>query len=462
MQIPFEQLINAIGELITIFDTSGHLLFASEPLCKLLGYTVTELTRMTKTNLQSSGLYDSLIHTETQGQSTFRTVCRRFRKKDNSSLQLQVITHIIFVNNQQLIVNLYQSKPVDNHQPLIYPEESSLNNHHPISSQIVAESEAMKSTLEIALRVACYDTTVLIVGESGSGKEVLANYIHQNSPRASHRLVKVNCASLPETLLESELFGYERGAFTGASSSGRAGLIESAHCGTLFLDEIDSLPLSLQGKLLGVIENKKYMKLGSNKESRSDFRLLTASNANLEAMVKERQFRQDLYYRINVVPIRIPSLSARPEDIIPLANYFLNHYNRKYDKNKKFSDSVLGILTKHHWPGNVREIKNFVERMVVTSASDVIDTSDLPKDHSHVLIPNESLTQTHGSPEQFTLRTLTPSYLNDKSYHELISEFEETLIRHALSIHSSAHKAAKALKVNQSTISRKAKKFGLE
>lgn len=223
----------------------------------------------------------------------------------------------------------------------------------------------MRRLCQTARKVADIGSTVLLTGETGTGKEVFASYIHNISNRRDHSFIVVDCTSLPESLMESELFGYEKGTFTGALSSGKKGMIESANGGTLFLDEINSLPLSLQGKLLRVIETKTIKKLGSVKPQPVDFRLIVATNVDLTQCIEEKSFRSDLYYRLNVLPFHLPPLRERREDIIPLANRFLEEFQQVYGIRRAFSQQVFDELLEYDWPGNIRELRNFVERSVV-------------------------------------------------------------------------------------------------
>ena len=245
--------------------------------------------------------------------------------------------------------------------------------------RIVAESPAFQQLLAVADNVAPLDTTILLYGESGSGKEVVARYIHDGSARKERDMIIVNCAALPENLIESELFGYEKGSFTGASTSGKAGLIELSDGGTLFLDEINSLPLALQGKLLRVVDEKKVRRVGSTKARDVDFRLIAASNRDLGKMVLQGTFREDLYYRLHVVPLTIPPLRSRREDIVPLCEEYLAYFGEKYHLRKAFSEEVLEAVSRHDWPGNVRELRNFVERMVVTTPAAAEVIYSIPK-----------------------------------------------------------------------------------
>jgi transcriptional regulator with PAS, ATPase and Fis domain len=235
---------------------------------------------------------------------------------------------------------------------------------------IVAESKAMRQVLLSAHAVAQADSTVLLLGESGTGKEGLAKYIHRHSKRFNEAFIAVNCAAFPEQLVESELFGYERGAFTGAKGEGRMGLIEAAHHGTLFLDEIAELPLPLQSKLLRVLETGEVRRLGSNTDRKIDFRLIAATHRDLKKMSEENLFREDLYYRLNVIPIRIPPLRERPEDTLVLALKFLEDFNRKHSAGLEFDRETLEMFQSYGWPGNVRELRNAVERKVIQHLQD--------------------------------------------------------------------------------------------
>jgi PAS domain S-box len=249
-----------------------------------------------------------------------------------------------------------------------YLNEKSLDHHF-----VVAQSKKMRDVIDNSTYVAKSDSTVMLFGESGSGKEVVAKHIHRQSLRAKEPFIPVNCAAIPSDLLESEFFGYVPGAFTGASSKGKPGLFEVAHKGTLFLDEIGDLPLAMQSKLLRVIETGEVQRLGSTSSCRTDVRLIAATNRDLKTMVDQKLFRSDLYYRLNVIPIYLPPLRERPEDILTLAEKFLEEFNRKYAFKKEFTPHALRALVDYHWPGNVRELRNVIERMVVTSQNTYLD-----------------------------------------------------------------------------------------
>jgi two-component system NtrC family response regulator len=244
--------------------------------------------------------------------------------------------------------------------------------------QIVSASSQMEEVLNLVTRVAKTDTTILVRGESGTGKELIAQAIHFHSLRADRPLIKINCAALPETLLESELFGHEKGAFTGALTL-RRGRFEEADSGSIFLDEIGDISLSTQAKLLRVLQDKKFQRLGSNKTIETDCRIVAATNRDLEELIQEGTFREDLYYRLNIVPIVIPPLRDRKEDIPKLVDHFLEKFNLKCHKQiKGITREARDILLKYNYPGNIRELENIIERALVLTRHEVIDEDDLP------------------------------------------------------------------------------------
>lgn len=322
----------------------------------------------------------------------------------------------------------------------------------------------MRAALSTAATVAVVDSAVLISGESGTGKEVVAQYIHDASPRSGKPLVVINCASLPENLLEAELFGYEKGAFTGAAPGGKAGLFEAADGGTLFLDEINSMPLNLQGKVLRALETKTIQRLGSTRSKKVDFRLLTASNEDLYHLVEEKKFRADLYYRLAVIPIRLPPLRERREDIIPLAQHFLKLFCRKYAKDKEFSPQTLQLMIQYPWPGNVRELRNFVERAVVMSLGrqvavpdvssflDPAPASPLPER------PGEDSASVYSPAVSARYEQMISSGVSLQQY---LDQCGRNYVAYALQKYGNSYKAAEALGTSQASIMRRKQKFHL-
>lgn len=311
--------------------------------------------------------------------------------------------------------------------------------------KLIYKSKIMQQTFELALKVAKVDSNVLITGESGVGKEIIAKIINAASPRAKKPFLQINCGAIPENLLESELFGYEGGAFTGAKSSGKMGYFEISNGGTLLLDEIGELPLNLQVKLLRAIQDREIYRVGGTTPIKFDVRIISATNRNLEEMVQRGLFRADLYYRLNVVPINIPPLRKRTDDIIPLAIHFLEKFNSKYKMNKRFEPEVLLAFERYKWPGNVRELENVVERLVIISDDEIIGLHHLP-------FNNKITNDTSG----LTIEVLNPVPLQTAS--EIL---EKKLIAKALQLTGSTRKAAKILGVTHPTVIRKAQKYNL-
>jgi transcriptional regulator with PAS, ATPase and Fis domain len=308
---------------------------------------------------------------------------------------------------------------------------------------VVAESEAMKRVVHRAIRAAYSNATVLIQGESGTGKEIVARIIHEYSPRKNKPFVVVNAAAIPGELFEAELFGYYPGAFTGARREGYAGLVKAANGGTLFLDEISEVPLSAQVKLLRLIQNREFYPLGSGRPERVDVRIVAASNRDLVKLVQEGRFRQDLYYRLNVVPVYIPPLAKRQEDIIPLANHFIQFYAERYNAGKKIlTPDACRELLNYRWPGNVRELQNLMERLVVLG-SGVSITGRMISDE----LQSEQLCTCH----------VTEG--GENNLERAVEAFEKDLIWHALQLYPTQEEASRALGIHRTTLARKIKKY---
>lgn len=312
------------------------------------------------------------------------------------------------------------------------------------NNNIIYNSEKMDKIIDLALRVAKVDSTVLIEGESGVGKGVLSYFLHNNSLRYNKPFIKINCGAIPENLLESELFGYEKGSFTGANKEGKVGLIQLADKGTLFLDEIGELPLNLQVKLLNVIQNRELTKVGGTNIIPVDIRIIAATNRNLQDMIKNKTFREDLYYRLNVVPITIPPLRERKEDIPLLILNFLNRFNEKYNYNKKISPEAMKILLRYNWSGNIREVENLIERLVVTTNDDIINKQDII-DCQLVSITDYS---------SFDINKIS-------SYKNIIAEYEKKLLLDIMSKCKSTHEMAEILDLDRSTIRKKFKRLNI-
>ncbi|MDA8235307.1 MAG: sigma 54-interacting transcriptional regulator [Clostridia bacterium] len=309
---------------------------------------------------------------------------------------------------------------------------------------IIFRSQGMKLVLEMARKVAKVQSNVLITGESGVGKEIIAKIIHKLSVACAGPFMQINCGAIPENLLESELFGYEDGAFTGARTGGKPGVFELCNGGSLLLDEIGEMPLHLQVKLLRAIQNKEILRVGGSKPHIVDVRIIAATNKNLEQMVEEKTFRADLFYRLNVVPIKVPPLRDRVEDIVPLILHFLEKFNMRYGSNKRMEPEVYQTLEQYSWSGNVRELENLVERLVVITDEQLIKHTDLP-----AILHN---------PKENDLEVKVNRIVNMQTAQE---ELEKELIAKSLRTFSSIRQAANALGVSHPTIIRKMQKYGL-
>lgn len=322
-------------------------------------------------------------------------------------------------------------------------ELNYLRNKQKARVNLIGKSVKMKEVKELVSYVAKTEATILITGETGCGKEVVSKEIHDRSNRKNEPYIKVNCAAIPDSLIESELFGYEKGAFTGAQNKEKLGMFELANGGTILLDEIGEMPLTVQSKLLRVLQEKEVMRVGGVKSIKLDVRVIASTNQILSELIKVGKFRKDLFYRLNVVPIKIPPLRERKEDISILSYTFLEKFNLKYGKEKSFGDMAISAFEQYDWPGNVRELQNAIERLLV------ID------DESHITYSNIiNIIGNNKAPVHFTSDTLT--------LREAVDVLEKEMIEIALKNYGSTYKAAKVLGVTQPTVFRKAKALGVK
>jgi PAS domain S-box-containing protein len=326
----------------------------------------------------------------------------------------------------------------------MHGELQLLRNRELAEEQGIVTGTLMQDVISMVDRVAQHDVTILLTGESGVGKSLYAKHIHNKSRRAKGPFIEVNCGAIPEALFESELFGYEPGSFTGAAKNGKLGLFELSHHGTIFLDEIGELPMSIQVKLLKVIQERKFMRVGGTRLINSDFRLIAATNRNLESMVKEGRFRADLYFRLNVVPIHIPPLRDRKDDIPQLVEHMMKKFNAKYGLNKRVSPQTLKYFMDYSWPGNIRELEHLIERLVVTVRGSVIEEGHLPPEFHASDSPVKMYNSANGT------------------LPELLAQIERQILLEARLAGMSTTEMARKFGISQPTVVRKLKKYGIE
>lgn len=456
----YEDVFDNMPDALYVLDDKGNMIYVNYAMIKKFDIPRDELLRYNVFDMYDDGLIDYVISKNVYEQKKEVVMCQKIFNSHGKEL-MQMVSQMPILNDKgdiQYIIGVMRDM-----EELIGYYYDALNKYQTVkgigskrsddNKLLVYNSPQMSDLIRILNNVAPTDANILVQGESGTGKEVLAEYIHQMSERRDKEMVRINCAAFPETLLESELFGYEKGSFTGALGSGKKGLIETADGSTLFLDEINSLPLALQGKILRTIETKMVQRIGSDRPKKIDFRLIAATNEDLSECIKKKTFRADLYYRLNVIPAIIPPLRDRPSDIEPLIEYFLNKYCKKYGKEKTFGPEAMNVLKNYSWPGNVRELKNFVERIVLISASSVYCIKSIPPQmlNGQLLSPSSS-GNGGNSGCQFDIRM---------SLEENLNAFEKQIIESVVQQYGSGKSAAEVLRVNQSTISRKMAKYNI-
>jgi transcriptional regulator with PAS, ATPase and Fis domain len=422
-KIILEKIINNSNDGIFVTDKTGTVLLSNTAAALPLQMTREEIIGLNTHQLLKDGVIDrstTIEAIEARKQITGIVNLPCGEKGMSTSTPLfddngEIIMIITNTRSQDLIeyyisaVDRERNKAANYKSVINYISESQKN-------VLIAESPQMKRIVGKAELIARADSTVLILGDSGTGKEVVARFIHNNSYRKNEPFIAVNCAAIPQELMESEFFGYEKGAFSGADIQGKMGLFQMANKGTLFLDEIAELPLAMQAKLLRVLETFEFRRLGGTTTQYTNIRLIAATNRNLKKLVQENLFRNDLYYRLNVIPITLPPLRERLEDIIALADYFLRDFNKKYGLVKKFSAKTIQAFQSYSWPGNIRELRNIIERLIITSCNkeeleldfelgnDNIDTINAPLNKEEMetlkIVPNGTLKETLGAVEQ--------------------------------------------------------------
>lgn len=423
---------------------------------KLTGLKREELVGRLVTDLKNEGVYDTILNpsvVETGKPQTSVQINKKGRK-------LVLNAHPVFDQHGNVAYVVTYARDVTVLSQLkdqISSQDELIRKYHQEAqylrargnTNVIIENPKMVKLIELLKRVAQTDTTVLILGETGVGKDVFARKIHEYSQRLDEPFFKINCATIPENLIESELFGYEPGAFSGASTKGKPGYFEMANKGTLFLDEIGELPVAMQAKLLRVLQDQEVMRIGSTKVKKVDVRFIAATNRNLEEAIKEGSFRSDLYYRLRVAVLDLPPLRERKEEILPLIDYFLEKFNTKYKKRVTLSPGVSKLLENYKWPGNVREMENLIQSLIVTQDKEVIDVTD---------IPNYLLTQDENTDSLFLPTAVN---IGDQTLGDIVNKVEKDLLKKAMDMHGNIPTVAKVLNVDRSTIFRKLKKYSL-
>ena len=445
----FNELMDSVSEDLLITDGSGIVLRVSPSFEQVYGLDSEAALGRTVYDLEAEGYFRPSIIAKVLASGN-KVTMEQTTKKD----RIIVVTATPVRNRDGKIrfvvsysrditeeIDLQKKYASLQDQMERYSSEISKLKSRENNVDIIRNSHVMEQVMETVAQVAEYDVNVLLLGDSGTGKTSLARKIHYQSSRADRPFVDINCAAIPEHLLEAELFGYEKGAFTGADARGKTGLIEMAHHGTLFLDEVSEIPLPLQAKILKAIQEKEIIRVGSVKPVKVDFRLIAATNQDLEQSVQEGKFRKDLYYRLNVIRIRVPSIRERKEDVAPLLEHFLEQCNERFGKGKRFSAEAMEALVEWDWPGNVREISNVVERCYITSSGAEIGLRDLPE-------------EIREAEDQSVIRPGT-----DETLAEAIERLEKSMVRSAYERYGSTTAVAKHLGISQPTASRKISKY---
>jgi PAS domain S-box-containing protein len=449
----FDTFLDCIDAGIAITDQDGGLEHLNETLSRYIGVDVKEwIGRNLHELVEERALTDSASLNALKAKKPMNTnvtygsgITLQWRSNpflDNRGKVQKVISTGRDVTRMiQLETDLSSSETLkDQYYKQLNTLEVLLGR-----DRIVYSSEQMKRVVQVAVKAGKFDSPVFLWGESGVGKEMIAKMIHQAGNRSSCPFVGVNCAAIPSELLESEFFGYEEGAFTGAKKGGRKGLFDEAEKGTLFLDEISELPLGMQSKLLRVIQEHEYMRVGSNKTIPTDVRIIASTNLSREKLADGTNFRRDLFYRLSVIPIHIPPLRDRRDDILPLIRFFLKGLNLKYGTSIRITNSLIPRFYHYDWPGNVRELKNVIERLLVVASSDEVG------DAEYDLVNQLEMKKSPDQDEDISIARLMP-------LKQAMGKMEEILFKRAYQESGSIEKAAELLQVNPSTIYRRIKK----
>ena len=451
-----ETIFNSSSDGIWVCDGKGKVININSASARLNGIKASDVLGKNISALVAKGLFDRSVTLEVLETKRQVSVMQYINRTNKYLLATGTPTfdengkvYLVVVNERDMTqLNAVREELEQTHMitEKIKSELTELNLLELRNQEIVAESKAMRQVVRVALKLASIEASnVLILGETGTGKGLFAKFIHKNSNRKKKPFVQINCAALPESLLEAELFGYEKGAFTGAREQGKVGLFELAHKGTLFLDEIGDLPLQLQAKLLKYLDDYEIMRLGGIKSQKIDCSIIAATNRNLEKLVNKRRFRQDLYYRLNTFTIKIPPLRVRPEDIFELVNHFLNKYNKIYGFKKQIFPETLELLQAYPFKGNVRELKNLLKKAVIMSESRVLD----------------SFIERSFNAERSVREHTGRLKHNKTNLNTELLALERDIIKNAMEKCKSTRELATELGISQPTMVRKMKRHGL-
>ncbi|MFZ7102534.1 MAG: sigma 54-interacting transcriptional regulator [Peptococcaceae bacterium] len=445
-----DAIITSSYDGIYVTDGRGNTTKVNKAYERITGVLGSEVIGRNMEELVKAGFYDQSVTLLVLQKRKPDTIMQEIKKTGkhvivtgnpifNSEGEIVcVVTNVRDITELNNLKNqLEMTKNLSNRY---YSELQHLRSQQMHLEGMIVVSPEMKNIIEKVKRVSQVESTVLIQGESGVGKENIAKLVHRFSPRAEGPFIKINCGAIPENLMESELFGYEGGAFTGAKKGGKPGLVELANGGTFFIDEIGELPLAMQVKLLRLIQEREFIPIGSSGIQRVNVRFVAATNKNLEKMVLEKSFREDLFYRLNVVPIHIPPLRERKSDLLPLINHFVKHFTDLYRLNKKLSPEALAMLMNYSWPGNIRELENTVEQFIVMASGSEITVEDIPA----------------------SIRDKLPRTLEiNKPLESTLAKVEKEIISKALEHHQNMEKTAESLGIHRTTLLRKARKYGI-
>ncbi|WP_291635730.1 sigma 54-interacting transcriptional regulator [Clostridium sp.] len=464
-----QSILDVLDDGVYITDSNGTTVFINSSYEKISGLSRNKLLGRDIRKLEDEGVFSPII---TPSILLSKVPMSEIQTLKNGKCieingypikgQTGEIKYVV-TNVKDITTIKHLNNKIENHVKLNneYKEKIDvLIRENQFSDKFIFRSQKMKNIVDIAAQISRFDVSVLITGETGVGKEVIAEYIQKESDRAKKPYLTVNCGAIVPSLIESELFGYEGGAFTGAIKSGKPGIFELADGGTLFLDEIGELPIDLQVKLLRVIEQGEVTRVGGTNRKRVHVRIICSTNRDLESLVGSGDFRKDLYYRLNVISIHIPPLRERKEDIEALTLHFCSYFYTKYNIQIALSPSVMHVLDEYEWPGNIRELKNVIERLVILSKDDNIQIESLP-DHIRCKVSdvenNRSLSghMVEVSSGKIIDNLIQIFKLEKMSLKDATGKIEEELISRAISKYGSKRKAAYALKISPATLLRK-------